>query len=112
MAWPSTSVFVWAPVALSGPAVTSVDRQLRPGAVLLLAEQDYCYGTGVLKLRVESLGADLGSLPRLEWVRIVGRQIYPDGSEQPREVMARVSALSKSVLPASTSNDARPEGLG
>jgi hypothetical protein len=69
-------------------------------AVLALDEQDYLYGCGTLALRVERLGADPRSFPKLEWVRIVGQEIGWNGSETPRDVMVRVEAIGRSLRPA------------
>lgn len=68
---------------------------------LEIAEADYCYGVGTLRLRVVHCTADLLQLPELEWVRIVGREIRWDGSEadRDREVVVRVSALPAAVRP-------------
>lgn len=74
--------------------------EIAVGTVLELGEADYCYGVGPLTLRVTKLGADPGSFPRLEWVRIVGREMFPDHDGAPRQVMARVTALAASVRPA------------
>jgi hypothetical protein len=74
--------------------------EIETGTVLVLAEADYCYGVGPLTLRVTELGADPASFPRLEWVRVVGHEMFPDQNGGPREVMARVAALAASVQPA------------
>lgn len=80
----------------------SADLQFGPGAVLLLGEQDYCYGYGPLVLCVDKLGADPRSFRRLEWVRVVGREVSWDGAEQPRDVMVRVAAIQGSLRPPGT----------
>jgi hypothetical protein len=73
---------------------------IRPGLILDLAEQDYAYGVGRLTLRIETLGADPASFPKLEWVRVVGDEIWWDGSTRPRDVMVRVAAIAGSLREA------------
>lgn len=71
-------------------------------AVLWLGEQDYCYGNGALVLCVDKLGADPRSFRKLEWVRVVGREVSWDGTEQPRDVMVRVAAIQGALRPPGT----------
>lgn len=68
--------------------------------MLYLAEPDYLYGVGPLALRVDRLGVDPATLPKLEWVRVVGQEVWPDGSVRPRDVMVRVAAIARSLRPA------------
>jgi hypothetical protein len=75
------------------------DLRLGSGIVLELAESDYLYGSGPLALRVVE-GPDVGPLPQLEWLRIVGRRVLGDGSETPCDVVVRVSAIQHALRPA------------
>ncbi len=75
------------------------DLHLGSDIVLELAEADYLYGSGPLALRVVD-GPHVGSLSRLEWLRIVGRQVLGDGSETPCDVVVRVSAIQHALRPA------------
>jgi hypothetical protein len=84
-----------------GRADMTTSAQLGEGSVLSLGEADYCYGSGTLILRVEELGADPSSFRRLEWVRIVGREVLATGDDGARRVvMARVAVLANAILPA------------
>lgn len=78
----------------------SGEQRLGPGAVLALSEEDYCYGRGVLVMRVKVLGADPASFRRLEWVRIVGSEVLWDVDGEDRDVMVRVTAIPRSLRPA------------
>jgi hypothetical protein len=79
--------------------------RLRVGAVLDLAEADYLYGLGQLALKVEMIGASVDAFPQLEWVTLVGRELYRDGAEgQRREVTVRVAAIKTALR----SDDWRP----
>ena len=83
------------------PPATATTTPFAPGVFLVLGEQDYCYGLGTLTLRLEQLGADPRSLSKLEWVRVVGREIHPDGTAgAERDIMARVAALPRAKRPA------------
>jgi hypothetical protein len=73
--------------------------EIGPGVILALDEADYLYGAGFVALRVEQLGADPGSFPKLEWVRVVGRQIHWNGTEEHRDVMVRTAAIPRSLRP-------------
>jgi hypothetical protein len=75
------------------------DLKIDVDVMLALAEEDYLYGAGDIALRVEQIGADPSSFPKLEWVRIVGKQIYWNGVEIPRDVMVRVASIQKSFRP-------------
>ena len=64
------------------------------GDIVALAESDRCYGVGTLTLRITDIGVDLARHPGLEWVRIHGVQLLPDGGEgEERSVLVRVTAL-------------------
>jgi hypothetical protein len=67
--------------------------RLAVGDVVDLAEADYCYGVGPVKLRL-TVAVDLTGIPSLEWVAVQGVEIRPDGTDGAvRHVVARVSAL-------------------
>ena len=83
----------------TGPVGRGNEPQLGPDLVLSLSEQDYLYGVGPLALRIERLGVDPSSLPKLEWVRVVGQEVWSDGSVRPRDVMVRVAAITRSLRP-------------
>jgi hypothetical protein len=96
-------------LALAERQLMSGDQLSEPDMVLTLAEADYCYGTGPLTMRIDDIGADPTTFRRLEWVRVTGREIWPDGTEHPREVMARVSAIQRSLRPAAQAPDTGSE---
>lgn len=85
---------------LAGRAGGGGGARVGPGAMLHLAEQDYLYGSGPLALRIDRLGVDPASLPKLEWVRVVGQEVWADGTVRPRDVMVRVAAIAGSLRPA------------
>ncbi|MFG1953356.1 hypothetical protein [Micromonospora sp. NPDC048830] len=66
------------------------------GDVVTIAEADYCYGTGPLRLRITQRPAGLDH-PALEWVELTGVELRPDGSpapgDQARTALVRVAAL-------------------
>jgi hypothetical protein len=62
------------------------------GQVLSIKEADYCYGVGDLRLRVTRVAPN--QHPDVEWIRVVGMALRPDGSDfEPRDVLVRASAL-------------------
>lgn len=66
------------------------------GEVVTVAEADYCYGAGPLRLRVTAAPADVDH-PGLEWIVLSGREIWYDRGEprdgRPRTALVRVAAL-------------------
>jgi hypothetical protein len=69
---------------------------VKVGDTIEVPEPDYCYGRGLLRMRVTTV--ESGSLPvdRLEWVRLVGVPIYERGNEGPvRVALVRVAALRR-----------------
>jgi hypothetical protein len=67
---------------------------VRVGDTLRIPEADYCYGYGVLTLRVTAVDATAVQLPALEWVWVRGIEIRWNGAENgERRVLVRVSAL-------------------
>ncbi|TDB71108.1 hypothetical protein [Micromonospora sp. KC723] len=73
------------------------------GDEVTIAEPDYCYGVGPLRLRITEPVAGLDH-PALEWVEVTGVELRPDGTEarggQPRTALVRVSALRRPTGPA------------
>jgi len=71
-----------------------VDLPVRPGDVIQVAEPDYCYGKGTLKLRItEILGIDRQSDGA--WVSMYGVTVYPNGRESAvHPVSVRLSVLA------------------
>jgi hypothetical protein len=66
---------------------------IREGQVLRIGEADYCYGLGLLTLRVTR---DVQLTRGLEWVEIEGVEQYPNGREgKERVVLVRVTALHR-----------------
>jgi hypothetical protein len=66
------------------------------GDTICLPEADYCYGCGLLTIRVTEVDADLAHFPALEWVRLRGVVILWDGTDgDERDVLVRVAALRK-----------------
>jgi hypothetical protein len=77
----------------------SGDLRCGPGVVLAIAEEDYCYGVGMLVLRVEEFGAHPSSFPKLEWVRVAGTEVRWDADGEWRQVMVRVGAIRGAIRP-------------
>lgn len=71
----------------------SAEQPLHVGAVLDLAEQDYCYGEGRLVIRVtrvvEIMQFDDGS-----WIAVTGIPLRGDGSAAGRERFALIRMAS------------------
>ena len=64
---------------------------IEPGTVLRLAERDYLYGAGDVRIRVEM---PVPVHPRLEWVTLHGTRLLADGRETGLvTVLARVAAI-------------------
>ena len=64
------------------------------GDLVEIPEADYCYGVGVLKMRITAMTVTPQEASRLEWVRLIGIPIYDYGQEGPeREALVRVAAL-------------------
>lgn len=64
------------------------------GEIVNIAESDRCYGVGPLTLRVVRIGGDLARHPGLEWVRVEGVELLPDGSDGDEcQVLVRAAAL-------------------
>lgn len=78
---------------MNGPAKIPL---VSVGDVVTVAEADYCYGTGPLRLRVSKVPAGLDH-PGLEWVELTGVELRPDGRPavggQTRTALVRVAAL-------------------
>ncbi len=71
---------------------------LEVGDVVELAESDRCYGVGILTVRITHIGADLTRHPGLEWVRVDGVELLPDGDGVVRQVLVRAAALREHKL--------------
>lgn len=72
--------------------------RVRRGQVLRIPEADYCYGLGLLVLRVTDV--DEQPQPGVEWLRVQGVEVRPDGSDgDRRDVLVRTSALPKNAPP-------------
>ena len=64
---------------------------IEPGTVVYVAEADYLYGVGDIRLRVE---APVPVHPNLEWVSVHGTRLLSDGRQTgPVRVLVRVAAL-------------------
>jgi hypothetical protein len=64
------------------------------GDIIRMPEADYCYGRGLLTLRVTEVDADLARFPALDRVRLRGVVILWDGTDgDERDVLIRVAAL-------------------
>ncbi|MFC0030071.1 hypothetical protein ACFFMM_11110 [Micromonospora chaiyaphumensis] len=64
------------------------------GEVVQLAESDYRYADGPLRLRIVRVRPDLSEWYDGEWVWLEGVEIGPDGQDEAfRPVLARVAAL-------------------
>jgi hypothetical protein len=71
---------------VSGPLV-------QVGEVIRVAERDYCFGIGELRMRITIVPAS-ARIPGLEWVELVGIPLARDGRVGPeRAVLIRVAAL-------------------
>jgi hypothetical protein len=67
-------------------------EMIRRGQVLSIPEAHYCYGTGVLTIRVTEVCDEIHL--NLEWLRIQGVEILWNGADGPsRDVLVRVAAL-------------------
>ncbi|RAO01577.1 hypothetical protein GAR05_01748 [Micromonospora saelicesensis] len=65
-----------------------------PGDVVRLAESDYRYAAGPLRLRIVRVGLDLSEWYDGQWVWLEGVEIGPDGQDGAfRQVLGRVAAL-------------------
>jgi len=76
---------------MSGPKRSLV----QVGDVVQVADQDYCYGTGILILRVTEVGP-IQQQRDGPWISLCGLELLPDGSQksaQPRHALVRVSGL-------------------
>ena len=65
------------------------------GEVVQVADKDYCYGTGILILRVTEVGP-IQQQRDGSWISLYGLELRPDGSQkssQPRHALVRVSGL-------------------
>ena len=81
------------PVAVRRPLVTP-RVGVTPGDVVRLAEADYRYAEGPLRLRVARVRLDLSQWYDGQWVWLEGVEIGPDGENGDwRPVLARVAAL-------------------
>jgi len=66
------------------------------GDLVEIPEADYCYGLGVLKMRITAMTVTPQEVSRLEWVRLIGVPIYSNGQEgSEREALVRVAALRR-----------------
>jgi hypothetical protein len=66
---------------------------IEPGTVLQIAQNDYLYGTGTIRLRVE---VSVPAHPRLEWVSVHGVRLLSDGRETGSvTVVVRVAAIQE-----------------
>ncbi|MFG1834102.1 hypothetical protein [Micromonospora chersina] len=64
-----------------------------PGDVVQLAESDYRYADGPLRLRIVRVRPELSEWYDGEWVWLEGVEIGPDQDAAFRPVLARVAAL-------------------
>lgn len=66
-------------------------RVIEAGTVLEIAEADYLYGGGALRIRVDE---PVQLHPAQEWVRVTGTRVWSTGREvEPLSVLVRVSAI-------------------
>lgn len=64
------------------------------GDVIEIPEADYCYGLGILRMRITAMTVTPQEVPRLEWIRLIGVPLYSNEQEGPeREALIRVEAL-------------------
>jgi hypothetical protein len=72
---------------------------ITPGMTLAIPETHYCYGCGLLLLRIEPVDVDQNLLQSLEWVVLSGLELSQDTGAVvgPREVAVRTSALHEAV---------------
>lgn len=78
---------------MAGPERSPV----RIGEIIHVADSDYCYGTGVLILRVTEVGPVQQQRDGL-WISLCGLELRPDGSQksaQPRQALVRISGLRR-----------------
>jgi hypothetical protein len=63
----------------------------KPAPIVLLAEPDYCYGTGTLRLKIEHVDvSDPVDYDGERWYRVRGVHVRSDGAELSRiEVLVR-----------------------
>ncbi|MDR7278378.1 hypothetical protein [Catenuloplanes atrovinosus] len=84
------------------PSAQASTASIKPGATLALQPADLwdVAGEEPLLLIVREVGDGLGH-PSLEWARIVGTELGPDGTavNDARAVLARVAALPGAVRP-------------
>jgi hypothetical protein len=74
--------------------------RLTPGMTLAVEQRDYCYGTGLALLIVQSISVDQRLLPSMEWVRLDCQRLRDDGSVAgPFSPLVRTSALAAAVRP-------------
>ncbi len=65
---------------------------IEPGTVLTIAERDYLYGVGPIRLRVD---VPVPAHPNLEWVTVHGTRLLADGRQTHRvSVLVRVAAIA------------------
>ncbi|MEV4808704.1 hypothetical protein [Micromonospora avicenniae] len=84
------------PAVARAPVVPRVS--VAPGDVVQLAESDYRYAEGPLRLRVVRVRPDLSEWYDGEWVWLEGVEIGPDGQDGVfRPVLARVATLRPEV---------------
>jgi hypothetical protein len=75
---------------------------LAPGVTLAIEEVDYCYGRGLLLLRLNTISVNVSTLWKLHWVSLAGDVLCHDTgavSERNREVLVRVSSLPMARRP-------------
>src|SRR5215471_11734978 len=76
-------------------AQSTFDHPINVGEVLDLAEEDYCYGRGRLRLRVTKV-VDVQRFDDGMWVNLVGMRVFDSGTEgEERFALVRLSAIQR-----------------
>jgi hypothetical protein len=79
---------------------TAAVPRIRPGTTLAVDQPDYCYGTGMALLIVQTIPVEQQLLPTIPWVVLHCVQLRHDGSVLgPFSPLVRTSALAAAVRP-------------
>jgi hypothetical protein len=65
-------------------------RELKVDSVLNLGEDEYLFGEGPLKIRVEQVERGFIQAHGCTWKKVIGKEIRWDGREMGREVYVKV----------------------
>lgn len=79
------------------------------GDEITVAEADYCYGVGMLRMRITGVKTRDLAIRGLEWVQLEGIEIMRGGREgRPRFALVRVTALRQHGAVRREATEARP----